>query len=243
MLDVQRHVLPLPGLAAPVHLVQLTDLHFGWATPRSRLIAAVEQTNRLAPDIVVLTGDVVSWRPRSVRHVRATLGALAAPRIAVLGNHDHHVGAALVTEALQEAGFLVLQNERIAMGGLVFVGVDDPITGHADPVRAMGDLSPEDGAIVGLVHDPRAAPSLWRCGIELVLSGHTHGGHFDIGRLPERVLRTPFVAGLHQTDHGTVYVCPGLGSATFRWRWGPRSVPALGSLLLTASPRTSRPGR
>jgi predicted MPP superfamily phosphohydrolase len=240
---VQRHVLPLPGLTAPAHLVQLTDLHFGWATPRARLLSAVAQANALEPDVIVLTGDVASWRPRSVRHVRATLGALRAPRVAILGNHDHYVGAALVSEALQEAGFLVLQNARATLGGVTFVGVDDPVTGHAEPERALGELSPETGPVVGLVHDPRAAPSLWRCGIELVLSGHTHGGHFDIGGLPERVLRTPFVAGLHQTEQGTVYVCPGLGSATFRWRLGPRSRPALGSLLLTPSPRRSRPGR
>jgi hypothetical protein len=242
MLSVQRHVLPVPGLGAPVHLVQLTDLHFGWATPRSRIAEAVARVNELEPDVIVLTGDVASWRPGSVRQVHHTLGALRAPRIAVLGNHDHYVGAELVREALQEAGFRVLQNERATLGGLTFVGVDDPITGHADPKGALGE-PPHEDVLVGLVHDPRAAPSLWRLGIALVLSGHTHGGHFDIGRWPERLLRTPFVAGLHHTEQGSVYVCPGLGSATFRWRLGPRSRPALGSLRLTPAPRTSRPGR
>lgn len=226
---VQSLSLPLPGLPRSLHLVQLTDLHFGWATPLPRLVAAVEQANALSPDLVALTGDVASWFPGSVRHVARTLGALRAPRVAVLGNHDHHVGAARVRGALQDAGFVVLQNASVALCGLTLVGVDDPVTGHDDALRAMEGAT---GPLLGLIHDPRAAPRLWARGVPLVLAGHTHGGHFDIGRWPERVLGTSFVGGLYRTPQGAVYVCPGLGSATFRWRYGPRSQPALGSLSL-----------
>lgn len=229
---VQRLSLHLPGLPSPVRIAQLTDLHFGWATPLEKLEAAVEEVNNERPDVAVLTGDVASWRPGSIRSVRRTLSAIGAPRVAVLGNHDHYVGANLVAGALRDAGFVVLRNELAAVGGLWFAGVDDPVTRHDDTERAIRDL-PAGRPVIGLVHDPRGAHALWRCGVRLVLSGHTHGGHFDIGRWPERLLRTPFVAGLHETDKGSVYVCPGVGSATWRWRYGPRSRPAIGSLLVS----------
>lgn len=229
MIEVHHVHLSVPALPRPLRAVQLTDLHFGWNTPISRLAAAVEHTNALEPDIVALTGDVASWRPRSVRLVATTLGRLRAPRVAVLGNHDHYVGASLVERALTSAGFCVLRNAAWAFGGLTVVGVDDPVTGHADVTAATAGVH---GPRIGLVHDPRRAAELWRAGVGVVLAGHTHGGQFDVAGLPERILRTPFVAGVHHTDAGSVYVCPGVGSATWRWRLGRRRRPAIGAIEL-----------
>src|SRR5262245_26230721 len=135
-LDVNTATLAVPALDRPIHVVQLTDLHFGWNTPVSKLVAAVDRANALEPDLVVLTGDVASWRPRSVRLVATTLGRLRAPRVAVLGNHDHLVGASVVETQLRIAGFTVLRNASRTYDGLTVVGVDDPITGHADVARA-----------------------------------------------------------------------------------------------------------
>jgi predicted MPP superfamily phosphohydrolase len=229
MVAVQQVSLAVPSLPEALHVVQLTDLHFGWNTPTARLVAAVEAANALEPDLVVLTGDVASWTRRSVRLVARTLGRLRPPRFAVLGNHDHHVGAALVGGALEDAGFDVLRNRWTAFAGLSVVGVDDPITGHADVAAATANAG---APCIGLVHDPRHAPELWRAGVPVVLAGHTHGGQFDVGQLPERVLRSRYVVGVHHTPLGSLYVCPGVGSASWRWRIGPRSQPAVGSIRL-----------
>lgn len=212
--------LTVPGVGRTRRVVHLTDMHFGHTTPVSVQEAAVEHANALEPDLIALTGDFVGRGLRFLPRVIRVLSALRAPRVAVLGNHDHWSGGDAVMAALELAGAVVLRNESLTMDGLTVVGLDDPVTRRHDPdaaVRAVGS-----GPRLGLSHDPKAAPTLWSREVPVVLAGHTHGGQVDLGVVTDRIHRG-FVSGLHRDERGSVYVSPGVGSCVFPWRLGRRS--------------------
>lgn len=224
--EVKTVAVSIPGWEAGGRVAQLTDLHFGLVTPQALLDAAVERTNAEAPDLVVLTGDFVCRGNSWIGQITETLGRLDAPAVAVLGNHDHFVAADAVRRALERAEVTVLQNawttvevrgERLAVAGM------DDSTTHSDDAEATVRGLPE-GPVLGLTHNPEAAPKLWERGVRAVLSGHTHAGQFHLGgatrRFYNRVLRQPYVDGMHATDAGWVYVSAGIGAGAVPWRTG-----------------------
>lgn len=249
--DVQA---PLVGLPQPLRVVQLTDLHFGLVTPRRLIARAVERTIEVEPDLVVLTGDFVCRGNRWISQIDRTLGPLAAaglPVVAVLGNHDHFVAADAVRRALERAGVTVLQNRwtRVDLDPhpLFVAGMDDSTTRHDDIDATVAGLpDPQTHPVLGLTHNPSAAPTLWARGIRGVLCGHTHAGQFVVPGvtvpLYERILRQPFVAGLHTTspsdapthtdDSHWVYVSAGVGAGAVPWRFGAPAAREVTHLLL-----------
>jgi predicted MPP superfamily phosphohydrolase len=229
---------PLRALAMPIRVVQLTDLHFGLVTPRRLIARAVEHARGLEPDLVVLTGDFVCRGNRWVSQIEPTLRPLAAagiPVVAVLGNHDHFVAADAVRRALERAGATVLQNRwtrlAVAAGPLWVAGLDDSTTGHDDLAATVAGLpDPLRHPVLGLTHNPAAAPDLWSRGVHAVLSGHTHAGQFVVPGVTERFYRRllgqPYVGGLHTAsppdtpDDAWVYVSAGVGAGAVPWRVG-----------------------
>jgi predicted MPP superfamily phosphohydrolase len=224
----ERVELFLPGLL-PEHdglkVAQLSDLHAGPNVPAERIAAALGEVARFEPDLVLLTGDFVSYDRREVGLVRELLRELPAPTFAVLGNHDHWVDAAGVAAALRGHGYELLDNgwTRITVRGapLAVVGVGDAVTGHDDVERALRGL--DDPAALVLAHTPRSADVLRRTGRSLLcFSGHTHGGQIYVPlatptyfllAMSERYLRGAFELGAVR-----LYVNRGLGSAKGR-RW------------------------
>lgn len=219
---VTRLTLPLPGLARPRRVVHLTDLHFAYSTPVQLLRDAVALTNRQRPDLVVLTGDYVGYAANRLGALEQVLGALQAPAVAVLGNHDHWTDAPAIVAALQRARVEVLLNGWTTAAGLVVVGLDDGVTRRASAAEATHGRPV--GPTIGLSHDPEAAPHLWKHGVPLVLSGHTHAGQFHFGPLTSRVHRAVlgrrFVEGLYVTRTGAVYVNAGVGASGVPFRVG-----------------------
>jgi uncharacterized protein len=219
---VTRLVLPLPGLDRPVRAAHLTDLHFAYTTPLQILRDAVELTNACRPDLVVLSGDYVGYATNRLDGLQTVLGALEAPTVAVLGNHDHWTDAPAIVAALHRAGIEVLLNGWTKLAGIVVVGVDDGVTGHADPAEAVRGRP--IGPALGLSHDPEVAPDLWDRHVPIVLSGHTHAGQVRFGHLTDGLHRAllgrRFVGGLYRTARGTVYVNAGVGASGLPLRLG-----------------------
>jgi len=225
---VEEVEFSLPGLD-PSHdglrVAQLSDLHVGTRTPPERIAAAVALANGLAPDLVVLTGDFVSRGRETVALLPDQLRGLAAPTVAVLGNHDHWVDAAGTTRALTGLGYAVLRNQhtRLWLRGapLAVVGVDDLLTGHADPEKALQGV-PRGSRLV-LAHGPRTADRLR--GAEeplLVLTGHTHGGQIAIPILTRLLVsglvREPYLRGRFRLGQVQLYVNRGIGNTALRLR-------------------------
>jgi len=225
---VEAVTLGVAGLD-PAHdglrVAQLSDIHVGRRTPPARIKAALDAVNAFRPDLVVLTGDYLSHNQQGVGLLREALGGLAAPTVAVLGNHDHWVDADGATAALEGLGYAVLRNQhtvlRLRGSPFTVIGVDDLVTGHADPARALAG-APRGSRLV-LAHAPRTADLLRDAGSPLVvLSGHTHGGQISIPiltpLLARLVAREPYLRGAFRVGAVALYVNRGVGNTVTTMR-------------------------
>ncbi len=187
---------------AHLRIAHLTDQHVGRITPVEVQLAAVEMTNEEKPDLVLLTGDFVCHSQLYLDQLTQVMRAFKAPVIAVLGNHDHWSGADEVRRALERGGVEVLCNRHTTITlrheRLQVVGLDDAYTGHARRDDAVKGLRP-DLPCIGLSHIAEEADGLWRHGVPLVLSGHTHAGQVTLARLHEFAVGK---IGGHRYVHG-----------------------------------------
>ena len=195
-------------------------------------------TNALQPDLVLLGGDYVQRRrtlyPQgNQRHLIApgvgVLAALRAPlgRFAVLGNHDHKVSAMLTRRALADAGCTDLTNTGVCLerGGatLHLCGVDDLSTGKPNLRRSLREVGERDACLL-LTHNPDFVERVRDPRVDLVLSGHTHGGQVYFPGLGAPTTASRFGqkyrAGLVQGPSARVYVSRGIGTIGLPVRWG-----------------------
>lgn len=229
-LAVERRAVGLKRLPRELDglkVVQLSDVHHGPLTSRAQIERAVEVANSLQPDLVALTGDYVSHERRYVQPCAEMLGRLRARRgvYAVLGNHDNWVDAALVTDLFSAEGIRVLKNEglRFEDRGASFwlAGVDDTMVGLEDLPLALAGSRADEFKLL-LAHNPVILRRAARSGVDLVLSGHTHGGQVAwrnersaSGRVRRRILR-----GLARRGETQIYVTRGLGTVVLPVRYG-----------------------
>ena len=189
----------------PLRLLLLSDVHVGGPDmPPARLRRIVERINGLAPDIVLIAGDLVTDKRLATRHYShdeavAPLAALR-PRlatVAVLGNHDHWRDAAAARRALARAGIRLLENGAVQLGPVAVGGLDDDFTDRADLPATLKALRALRGPKLILSHspDPFADPAP---DVFLMLAGHTHCGQ----------VAPPFVGPLStMSDYGRRYAC------------------------------------
>jgi uncharacterized protein len=221
--------VPLPGLPVALQgftIVQISDIHVGLTIRRRQVEAIVEAVNRLEPDVIAITGDLVDGSVAELGSHVAPLARLASRHgsFFVTGNHEYYSGVGPWLVELRRLGIRVLHNEHVVIerGGakLVLAGIPDYSAGHfdtahrSDPQAALAG-APADAAVkILLAHQPRSAAAAAQAGFDLQLSGHTHGGQF----LPWTYfvkLQQPFTAGLHRAGRLWVYVSRGTGY------WGP----------------------
>lgn len=214
--DVQVHLTSLDPAHDGLRIVQMSDLHIGNGVPDGRIISAVRHVNELKPDLVVLTGDYVTRKNDPLWRVPQLLEPLEAPRVAVLGNHDYWSGPDELHDGLERIGVSVLQNENTAvrLRGVDFnvIGVDDSTTKN-DDVEAAYRGAGERSRIV-LTHTPSCAGKLPAWGDVLCLSGHTHGGQWDVPKLTRGVYKAagqPWYKGAYRVRGNQLYVNRGLG--------------------------------
>jgi len=199
-LEIVRRPLRIPNLPDSLvgrTLAQVSDIHVG-RVDEDYLVSTLSRLAGLAPDIIMLTGDYVSWNTarrydllsRVVAHLRpapiATLG--------VLGNHDYgpnweHLDiAAEVTGRMEAAGVRMLRNETADIAGLRVIGLDDfwgPRFGPSGLFAAHEPGSPS----IALCHNPDACDAhVWGRYDGWILSGHTHGGQVKPPFLPPPIL-------------------------------------------------------
>lgn len=222
-------------LEHPLRVAHLTDLHVGLVTPMKVQAEAAAVTNRLKPDLVVITGDFVCHSHAFLEDLTETLRAFDAPVFAVLGNHDYWAGAPGVRQAIKRSGAELLSNQNtvVTLRGqkLQLVGLDDAYTGHADRQRALRGAA-RNVPTLGLSHIAEEADGLWASGVPFVLSGHTHGGQLTVAKINElalgRIGGHRYIHGLYgrrraaAAELGAVYVGAGIGAAVVPFRVGDR---------------------
>jgi predicted MPP superfamily phosphohydrolase len=199
-LEVVERELPIAGLPPALagrRLVQLSDLHVGLQVDDAYVLHVFDVVRDLAPDIVVFTGDFISWHPDVIAQATRIYARAPRGRLATLGsygNHDygphwrHTELAAALLRPLDAAGIRVLRNELVDVAGLDVIGLDD---WWARQFRPMDVLAYRNAAKPGIVlsHNPDTVDLAGWVNFEgWVLSGHTHGGQCKAPFLPPPLL-------------------------------------------------------
>jgi predicted MPP superfamily phosphohydrolase len=226
-----------------LRIVHLSDIHLSLYTPIEEVQRVVDLANSEHPDLIALTGDYVTFSPSYIWPAARALGRLRARMgiFAVLGNHDFRVSADEMTRALRAQRIRVLRNShyplRSGRGTLWLVGVDDLWGAFEDLQGAMHSVPAQDPKIL-LCHNPLAIGRASRLGIDLMLSGHTHGGQvrlplirsFYRSKFGER-----FVEGWNQLGDTQIYISRGIGKVVLPVRLA--CPPEITCLCLRRDPR------
>ena len=220
--EVEIKLDRLPPGAQGLTIAQLTDLHVAPWTQDDFVGHLVERTNALRPDIAVVTGDVVDGGVREIGPLVAALGKLRARYgvYFVTGNHEYYVGVHPWMKEMEKMGLIPLINRGVILAGSVYLaGIPDTsarwVPGAVRPdVSVAMSSRPEDLPAILLAHQPREIDSAVAGGVDLQLSGHTHGGQvWPFGMIVMSM--QPYLSGLHRRGPTQIYVTRGAGS------WGP----------------------
>ena len=205
-------------------IAQISDIHLGQPHSDSNLAWTIETLQRIKPDLICLTGDLVNNRPALTRLSRY-LRQLHAPSgmFAIAGNHDYAEGIDDVRTALSFAGVPMLLNQGITIQhnqcSVWLAGVDDVWHGRMDIDQAVRD-APAGMPIILLAHAPDAVREAKRYpNIVLQLSGHVHGGHVrvpGIGPLAKPRFGRHYTHGTLRVGTIHLHVSVGLSGRAFR---------------------------
>ena len=204
-------------------IAQLTDIHIGPTLGHDFLTTVVRETNALNADLIAITGDLVDGSVEQLREKIAPLADLKARDgvFFITGNHEYYSGAVEWCAHLETLGVRVLRNERVDVRGLFeLAGVDDRSAegmapGHKQDIPAATAGRDPLKPLVLLAHQPKAIVEAAAHDVDLMLSGHVHGGQIMPFNWLTK-LEQPYVQGLYRHRDSTwIYVSPGTGY------WGP----------------------
>jgi hypothetical protein len=218
----QQVVIPsLPEALEGARVVHLTDVHASAAVPLRYVRRVVDRVCRLEPDLVVITGDLVTHDSAFISGVARELGRLRGRlgTFAVLGNHDYWVDGPRLGRQLEAAGVHHLRNESVVLEGLRLLGIDDHWTGNDDLDRAMAGVGADEPSVL-LMHSPDLLSDAASAGVDVALAGHTHGGQVRLPWYGALVLPSVhgFEQGWYEQGATRMYVNRGVGTLETRAR-------------------------
>lgn len=227
-LEVTSVDLPIRRLSPALvgkRLVQLSDIHVGPRVDDAYLRDTFAQVRALSPDIVVVSGDLMTRHPEQVEHAEAVYADLPQGSLGTFvsfGNHDYGLNwlepevAARLRGTLENLGVTVLVNDVAVAGDLQIVGMGDLWAKQFDPERAFSRADPALAQLV-LSHNPDTVdlPG-WGRYDGWVLAGHTHGGQCKPPFLPPPILPVKnrrYTSGTFDVGGGRqLYVNRGVGT-------------------------------
>lgn len=227
-LEFVRRDLPIAGIPKSLvgkRLLQISDIHVGNRFDYQFIIDSFKKASTLEPDIVVYTGDFVSWEDeqqlRQLREVMAHAVKGQLGTFAILGNHDYgrnwrqETVADEIVGVLREADVQTLRNETAVVKGLHLTGIDDLWGTNFDPGSATSSIDPAAANLV-LCHNPDVCDmDVWNGYRGWILSGHTHGGQCKPPFLPPPLLPVEnrrYTAGAFDLEDGRqLYINRALG--------------------------------
>jgi predicted MPP superfamily phosphohydrolase len=226
----------------PLRIVQITDPHLGPFMSVARLRRIAERAVAQQPDLILLTGDFLTMEsqgePIHLAEALAPLASYSGRVFACRGNHDLEAPA-VVASALEQAGVKLLIDESASvpteLGRVEVIGIDFRFRGRAAHVADVLARHPRSDAAlrIAMLHDPGAFRHVPEGAVDLVLSGHTHGGQLGLLwlGLPSTILSALSTLpdhGLWASGTNRLYVHRGTGHYGFPLRVG---VPAEHSVL------------
>lgn len=209
----------LPRAMDQTRLVLVSDIHLGPLTGTRHVGRIVELINSVDADLVCIVGDLVDGTVAELGKFATPLRDIRSRRGAyfVTGNHEYYSGFQPWIDEVRTLGVRPLRNERIELDGLDLAGVNDlggvDYDDGPDFGRALGDRD-RSRPVVLMAHQPIVAHQAAPFGVDLQVSGHTHGGQMAPFNLLVK-LQQPVVSGLGHVDGVPVFVTNGAGF------WGP----------------------
>lgn len=229
MLEVEEVSILLKRLPKKLdgfRLVHLSDIHHSPFTGLEHIENAINIANDLKPDMFVLTGDYVSHEVEYIEPVAEVLGELESEygTFACLGNHDHWTDAEAVTNSLRANGIKVLINEgfRFTANDVSFwlCGVDDYMLKQTDLNAALHGSFPDEMKML-LAHNPIIVRQAMKYNVDVMFSGHTHGGQINVRDKEKKILpkRRKPKSGLYRRKNTQIYVTRGIGTVVLPVRY------------------------
>ncbi|MFC8917465.1 metallophosphoesterase [Streptomyces sp. NPDC057116] len=219
---VTRVTVPLAKLGRAAHgyrIAVVSDIHLGPVLGRAHTQRIVDAINATQPDLIAVVGDLVDGSVEDLGTAAEPLARLRARdgSFFVTGNHEYFSGAEEWVDHVRELGLRPLRNERVEIAGFDLAGVND-VAGEnygdgPDFAAALGDRDRARASVL-LAHQPVVIHDAVRHGVDLQLSGHTHGGQLWPGNFLAD-LANPTLAGLERYGDTQLYVSRGAGA------WGP----------------------
>ncbi|MDN4072321.1 metallophosphoesterase [Fictibacillus terranigra] len=226
---IEIRIQRLPDSFKKFHIVHISDFHLGFHFKAKHIAKMAVEIQKLNPDLVVFTGDLVNSH-RSLKSAVKSLPYLKkinAPygKFAVLGNHDYLENIHTISELLGKSGFelLINENRRIKKGEdeLYIAGLDDYLRGEADIERALAGI-PEGRCTFLLAHEPDYFKVSTRFPVDLQLSGHSHGGQIRLplfGPIVTSKMGRKYHSGLYQAENKFLYTNRGMGTTHLPFRF------------------------
>lgn len=213
-LDIKEIEIPIKGLNGDIRAVQLSDIHIGSIRNSGYMERIVDETNKLNPDMVFITGDMVDGSARLHCETFDALNRIKAPVFFVTGNHEIYEGLDEVSRVLEGTKIRVLKNEMVELQGLQIIGVEYSMeNGYLQHTLSHIPFEKDKPSVL-MYHLPRELKAANEAGIGLQLSGHTHNGQMYPFNLLVKLM-FPYINGLYEYRGTRLYVSPGTGT------WGP----------------------
>lgn len=224
-IELEKVEVKIKDLKKPYSVIQLSDIHIGGLVDKNFISDLVKRVNTLQADIVVITGDLVDTNLKYAKPALDELKNISSKygTFFIVGNHEYFHGVVSIIDYVNSLGIKTLENENVYIGekdkGFNLAGVYDVFGYRIDDYKPNLDkaLEKSDKApTVLLAHQPRFIEEVEeKHSIDLMLSGHTHGGQIMPFNLLVK-LQQPYVKGLNKHSEKTqVYVNKGTGF------WGP----------------------
>jgi predicted MPP superfamily phosphohydrolase len=240
--EVSLKLAKLPRALDGFTIVQLSDVHIGPVLKRAFLDELVDRANSCKPDLVAITGDLVDGSPKYIGSVVEGVTRLKSRfgTYFCTGNHDYYSGCEEWVSELHGWGVNVLRNRRVVIGdaggSFDLLGVDDwgarGMTVHDYDLDKAMDGRVADRASVLLAHQPANFDEVAARGIDLQLSGHTHGGQTFPATGVASLIWGDRAAGLSKTHDSYLFVSRGCGFVGPPTRLG--SPPEVVKIVLSA---------
>jgi predicted MPP superfamily phosphohydrolase len=244
---VREHDIVVEGLDSRLdgyRIAHFSDLHIGALTPRAWGMRWVRKLEGRHVDLAVVTGDLITSGTEFHHDVAEVIGALRVPDgvFVSFGNHDYFGEGEPLLSKIRDVGAHVLRNQGVLIerrGAKFFLAaIDDTWTRRDDLTAALRER-PEGMPTVLLAHDPERFRAAAKLGVDLTLSGHTHGGQiampFFSRRLSLSHLTHHFHVGFYRKGRSLLYVSPGLGTTGPPMRLGAAPTIAIHTLRASRS--------
>ncbi|MFD0829814.1 metallophosphoesterase [Neobacillus sp. M.A.Huq-85] len=227
--EVKLKIKNLPKAFEGWRIVQFSDVHLGFHYDIEDFQPVIKMINRLKPDIVFFTGDLVqigNYQPEVAIPLLQSLKGLRGGKWAVIGNHDFYTKNQVIN-VLQNSQFNVLDNSHnfIEVDGqrLYIAGIDDLMYGNPNIEKAVEGLTAQDCVLL-LAHEPDIADESIKYPISAQFSGHSHGGQIRLpfyGPIIKQVLARKYSDGLYKVGENKMplYVNRGIGTTKLAVRF------------------------